>query len=112
VSTLDHTLKPEATLRRLKVITGTGRPRRFSENDKARIVEETLVADAVVSEVARRHGLTPLASATVPSSYRLSLARLYEPTRALDHDSPRIADAPDFSNAPITSVESIRSAYF
>jgi transposase len=59
VSTLDHTLKPEATVRRLEVITGTGRRRRFSEDDKARIVEETLVAGAVVSEVARRHGLTP-----------------------------------------------------
>jgi transposase len=60
VSTLDHTLKPEATaVRRLEVITGTGRRRRFSADDKARIVEETLVAGAVVSEVARRYGLSP-----------------------------------------------------
>lgn len=59
MSTFDHTLKPDATVRRLEVITGTGRRRRFSEDDKARIVEETLVAGAVVSEVARRHGLTP-----------------------------------------------------
>jgi transposase len=60
VSTLDHTLKPEATeVRRLEVITGTGRRRQFSEDFKSRIVEETLVAGAVVSEVARRHGLTP-----------------------------------------------------
>lgn len=33
--------------------------RRWSLDDKARIVEETLAAGAVVSEVARRHGLTP-----------------------------------------------------
>ena len=60
MSTLDHTLKPEATaVARLEVITGTGRRRRFSADDKARIVEETLVAGAVVSEVARRHGLSP-----------------------------------------------------
>jgi transposase len=60
VSTLDHTLKPEAMeIRRLEVISGTGRRRRFSEDFKARIVEETLVAGAVVSEVARRRGLTP-----------------------------------------------------
>jgi len=60
VSTLDHTLKPEAIeVRRLEVITGTGRRRQFSEDFKARVVEETLVAGAVVSEVARRHGLTP-----------------------------------------------------
>jgi transposase len=60
VSTLDHTLKPEATtVRRLEVITGTGRRRQFSEDFKSGIVEETLVPGAVVSEVARRHGLTP-----------------------------------------------------
>ena len=58
MSTLDHTLKPE-TVHRLEVITGTGRRRRFSEDDKARLIEETLVPGAVVSEVARRHGLTP-----------------------------------------------------
>src|SRR5436305_13489182 len=60
VSTLDHTLKPEATaVRRLEVITGTGRRRHYSEDFKAGIVEETLVPGAVVSEVARRNGLTP-----------------------------------------------------
>jgi transposase len=58
VSTLDHTLKPEA-VRRLEVITGTGRRRRFSADDKSRIIEESLAPGAVVSEVARRNGLTP-----------------------------------------------------
>ena len=58
MSMLDHTLKPEA-VHRLEMITGTGRRRRFSEDDKARVIEETLVPGAVVSEVARRHGLTP-----------------------------------------------------
>ena len=55
---LDHTLKPEP-VRRLEVITGTGGRRRFSDDYKAGIVEETLAPGAVVSEVARRHGLTP-----------------------------------------------------
>jgi transposase len=32
---------------------------RFSDDDKTRIVEETLAPGAVVSEVARRHGLSP-----------------------------------------------------
>jgi len=60
VSTLDPTLEPEATtVRRLEVITGTGRRRRFSEDDKARVVAETLAPGAVVSHVARRYGLTP-----------------------------------------------------
>jgi transposase len=53
-------LEPEvATVRRLEVITGTGRRRRFSSDDKARFVAETLAPGAVVSQVARRHGLTP-----------------------------------------------------
>ena len=60
MSTLDHKLKPEPEpLRRLEVITGTGRRRRFSDEDKGRIVEETLAPGVVVSEVARRHGLSP-----------------------------------------------------
>jgi transposase len=41
------------------VISGTGRRRRFSADDKVQVVEETLAPGAVVSEVARRHGLTP-----------------------------------------------------
>ena len=56
----DHTLKSDVTARRLEVITETGRRRWFSKDDKARIVEETLVPGAVVSEIARRHGLTPV----------------------------------------------------
>ena len=47
------------TARRLEVITETGRRRWFSPDDKARVVGETLVPGAVVSEIARRHGLTP-----------------------------------------------------
>jgi transposase len=46
-------------VRRLEVITGTGRRRHYSEDFKAGIIEETLAPGAVVSEVARRHGLTP-----------------------------------------------------
>jgi transposase len=46
-------------VRRLEVISGTGRRRQFSEDFKAAIVEETLVPGAVVSEVARRNGLAP-----------------------------------------------------
>lgn len=56
---LDHALKSDVTARRLEVITETGRRRWFSKDEKARIVEETLVPGAVVSEIARRHGLTP-----------------------------------------------------
>jgi transposase len=40
--------------RRVEVLTGPGRRRRWSAEEKARIVEETLVPGARVSEVARR----------------------------------------------------------
>lgn len=56
---LDHTLKSDVATSRLEVITETGRRRWFSKDDKAQIVEETLAPGAVVSDVARRHGLTP-----------------------------------------------------
>lgn len=59
MSKLDHMLEPNASVRRVEVITGSGRRRQFSADDKARFVEETLVPGAVVSEVARRHGLSP-----------------------------------------------------
>jgi transposase len=46
-------------VRRIEVITGAGGRRRWTVDDKARIVEETLEPGASVSVVARRHGLTP-----------------------------------------------------
>ncbi len=40
--------------RRVEVLTGPGRRRKWTDDDKARIVEETLRPGAVVAEVARR----------------------------------------------------------
>jgi transposase len=40
--------------RRIEVLTGPGRRRRWSAEEKARVVAETLVPGASVSEVARR----------------------------------------------------------
>jgi transposase len=59
VSTLEPTLEPERRVRRIEVITGAGGRRRWTVDDKARIVAETLEPGAAVSEIARRHGLTP-----------------------------------------------------
>ena len=59
MSGLDLTLDPERQPRRFEVINGAGGRRRWTVDDKARIIAETLEPDAVVSEVARRHGLRP-----------------------------------------------------
>jgi len=40
--------------RRLEILTRPGRRRKWSDDDKARIVAETLEPGAVVAEVARR----------------------------------------------------------
>jgi len=59
VSGFDLTLDSSRRLARVEVINGAGGRRRWSADDKARILEETLVPGAVVSEVAHRHGLRP-----------------------------------------------------
>jgi transposase len=61
VSRLDHTLDPnDEAVRRIEVITGGGeRRRRWSDDEKAEAVEESLRPGVVISQVARRRGLTP-----------------------------------------------------
>ena len=44
---------------RVEVLDGVERRRRWSREDKARIIEETLAPGARVSEIARRHGISP-----------------------------------------------------
>src|SRR5450631_3979279 len=42
---------------RVEVLGGVERHRRWSRDDKMRIIEETLAPGAVVTEIARRHGI-------------------------------------------------------
>src|SRR5438105_2334924 len=53
-----HEPKPEPA-RRLEVFTGAGRRRRWTAEQKARIVAETYESGETACAVARRHGLTP-----------------------------------------------------
>lgn len=46
-------------VRRLEVFTGAGRRRKWSAEDKARIVAEIVASGDSVCSVARRHGLSP-----------------------------------------------------
>jgi len=57
----EHTLKTSADepVRRFEVFTGAGRRRDWSDEDKARIVAESYEPGATVSEVARRHAMSP-----------------------------------------------------
>ncbi|WP_162129684.1 transposase [Methylocystis parvus] len=60
MSRLNTLIEPnDSGLRRIEVITGAGGRCRWSEDEKALAVEEWLAPDAVVSQVARRHGATP-----------------------------------------------------
>lgn len=60
MSGCEPTLKSKgAVVRRLEVLNGDLGRRRWPDEVKARIVAETCAPGAVVSAVARRHGLTP-----------------------------------------------------
>jgi len=55
----DAKIDAKGGFRRIELLTGPGRRRRWSTEEKARIVEETLLPGARVSEVARRWQVCP-----------------------------------------------------
>ncbi len=59
ISELTLKSSDDEPVRRFEVFTGTGRRRDWSDDDKARIVAESYEPGATVSEVARRHALSP-----------------------------------------------------
>ena len=59
MSMVKDMVEPSRVVRRLEVITGVGRRRRWSEAEKARITAEAMIPGAVISEIARRHGMSP-----------------------------------------------------
>ena len=59
ISVLNDKSNAAASAQRLEIFTGAGRRRAWTAEEKAAIVAETIEDGAVVSHVARRHGLTP-----------------------------------------------------
>jgi transposase len=66
--------------RRVEVLTGPGRRRRWSADEKARIVAETLMPGARVSEVARR--------------WQICTQQVFGWRRAMRQDLPLVAGRP------------------
>ena len=88
MSRLDHRLEPEVEIRRFEIINGAMGRRRWSADDRARILEETLAPGAVVSAVARRHGLTPQQLFTWRRAARRQLEAEAPPTWTPRRTSP------------------------
>ena len=75
------------TFQRIEIITGVGRRRRWSPDEKARMVAESFAPDLSVLAVARRHGVNP--------------NQLYAWRRELRGDGNRAPEAPGADFAPV-----------
>jgi len=73
---------------RVEVLGGLERRRRWSQDDKARIVEETLAPGTKVTEVARRNGV----AASLVFTWRRQ-ARTSEQVVPYSYDGGRLIDA-------------------
>ena len=83
-------------------VLGVERRRRWSKDEKARIVEETLAPGAVVSEVARRHGV---AQSLLFTWRRLARTAATVRERRLDLAAGR--DRRDGAAAPVGGGETV-----
>ena len=105
---LDDMVEPLRVVRRLEVITGAGGRRRWSHAEKARILDEVLAPGAVVSEVARRHGMTPQHLFTWRREARRALIAGPEPIPAMAF-VPAVIAPPEPGPAPPSSARPRRS---
>src|SRR5712691_409526 len=56
---VDHIVDASAPRGRIEIRSGVGRRRRWSDDERGRIVAESFAPGTVVSEVARRHEISP-----------------------------------------------------
>ena len=108
MSRLDLTLDPKApAARRIEVFTGAGGRRRWSDAEKARAVEESWAPDAIVSQVARRHGATPQQLFTWRREARLKAetSPLFVPAIVEGGVAAEGAPKAETSAAPVIEVE-------
>ena len=105
-----------STYQRVEVITGRQRRRRWTTEEKARIVAESLEADANISDVARRHGVArglltiwrrQLSGRGGGQEPVQSFAAVkIDPVAAASNDAPRHSVEPD---AMATTLPAMRS---
>lgn len=94
---------------RVEIRTGIGRKRRWPDEEKGRIVAEAVAPGAVVSEVARRHDLTPqhlFAWIRAAKDGKLALPADTVPACALlTEASPGPASGPSFVPVVVEAAE-------
>ena len=94
-------------LQRIEVITGVERRRKWRTEEKLAIVADSLVEGVVISEVARRHGISPQQLFGWRSQVRAEMAAMTQDAtppfvRAIVDDTAGRQVAPGSSNAPAT----------
>jgi transposase len=102
------------TYQRVEVITGRQRRRRWTAEEKSRIVAESLEADANISDVARRHGVArgllttwrrQLSSGGQEAAQSFATVKI-DPLAAISNDAPRHSSEPDAVARALPTVRS------
>jgi transposase len=102
------------TYQRVEVITGRQCRRRWTSEEKARIVAESLGSDANISDVARRHGVArgllttwrrQLSSEGQEPVQSFAAVKI-DPVAAVSNDAPRHSSEPDAVAMALPAVRS------
>lgn len=99
---VDHMVDASTPRGRVDFRTGAGRRRRWSDEAKGRIVAESFALGAVVSEVARRHDMSPQHLFAWRKAARAGLLTL--PSDAAPQFVPVVMEARDDGAMPATAA--------